>query len=443
MASREQEQHFLANKTITVSGAGISGLAFAISLHKLWSSISTSPPPPITLYERDHSAVPKNREGYSLSLRSDRPSAGIQTLQKMGLLDRMLEVSITGLEGDATLGENDTQERKGEGGFVVWDKEFRKIMKVQSKTPKGCPVAGMRIARKDLRRTLVESVEGLPDVEIRWGEAVTGVSSAPDGGVEIETSKGRVETCDILLACDGSSSKLRGILRPNDTLKFAGPTCVFGTTSIAGHHPSGRDDEFGSAISGAGPALFIAPVDHESMIWCLSWQVDEPLVPKKPPMSPEDSQALLDEARKIGGPAYGEQLLKMIDDTDPKTLTRFNAMDKQPFTHSGAYITAPNLSSLQGKVIFLGDANHAVSPFAGNGANLALMDGWDFAESLVQSESLEEAVGRYDKLTVGRAKRVIAMSHFSIRVMHATGWWLWFWMGVLRVIRFLFFKKGD
>lgn len=80
-----------------VAGAGISGLAFAFSLHKLWlsKSLDSAPPPLITLYKRDSCAVLEGREGYGLSLRNDRPSKGIQALQKMGLLDRMLEASIS------------------------------------------------------------------------------------------------------------------------------------------------------------------------------------------------------------------------------------------------------------------------------------------------------------------------------------------------------------
>lgn len=445
MAPTEQQRstpHFLVGKKIVIAGAGISGLTFTYSLHKLWPSISTSTPPPIVLYERDPSAVPKDREGYSLSLRSDRPSAGIQTLQQMGLLDRMLEVSITGMGGEG--GSGDGNGRKGEGGFCIWDREFSKIMKVHSKTPEGCPVAGMRIARADLRRTLVEAVEELSDVEIKWGEFITGTSSSTSSvrAVQVTTSNGNEQSCDVLLAADGSSSKLRTLLRPADILSFAGPTCICGTTSISAHHPSGHDEEFGTAISGDGPALFIAPVDHENMMWSLSWKVDEPPVPRKQPMSRESSEALLDEAKKKGA-VYGEKFKEMLDETDLKTLARFNAMDKQPFTHSGTYITATGLEALSGKVIFLGDANHAVSPFAGNGANLALMDGWDFAKCLTHAATLEDAIASYDKLAVGRAKRVISMSHFTIRVMHSSGWMLWVWMCVLRAIRWLFFKHGD
>ncbi|KAL1592816.1 3'-5' RNA exonuclease complex component [Paraconiothyrium brasiliense] len=440
MATSDTVQHFLAKETIVISGAGISGLAFAISLHKLWPSHSpNSSPPALTLYERDPCAVPPGREGYSLSLRSDRPSKGIQTLQKMGLLDRMLSTSIM------AMGQNEGKSDKG--GFCVWDKDFTKVFKVQSKTPTGCPVAGMRIARADLRRTLVEAVEGLPGVSIKWDEGITAVAPAPstesgERTFQLTTSKGNTTSCTLLVAADGSSSKLRSLLRPDDGLHFAGPTCIYGVTSIQRHHPSKRHDEFGAAISGTGTACFVAPVDREKMLWCLSWIVPEPPVPKQRPLSEEDADALLMEAKEKGS-VFGEKHREMLEDTDVKSLTQFNAMDKQPFVHSGVYITAPGLESLTGRTIFLGDANHAVSPFAGNGANLALMDGWDSAESLAHSDDVEEAIREYDVLAVGRAKQIIRVSHFSIMVMHSKGWMLWFWLGFLKLMRLLFFKSVD
>jgi 2-polyprenyl-6-methoxyphenol hydroxylase-like FAD-dependent oxidoreductase len=54
--------------------------------------------------------------------------------------------------------------------------------------------------------------------------------------------------------------------------------------------------------------------------------------------------------------------------TDPSMLTMTNTRDKQPFSHVGS-------GRKFERVVFIGDSNHAISPFTGNEANMALMDG--------------------------------------------------------------------
>ncbi|KAF2470134.1 FAD/NAD(P)-binding domain-containing protein, partial [Lindgomyces ingoldianus] len=439
----------LSGKHIILAGAGISSLSFAISLHKLWPSLSNSnprsTPPRLTLYDRDSSAAPAGREGYSLSIRSDAPSAGVQTLLKMGMLEPMLERAVTSI--------GDEEEGSEKGGFVVWDHGWREVLKVRSKVPVGCPVSGMRVSRKALRQTLVEAAEELEGVEIIWGTAITGLSPAPsadrgistgngNGDILVHLSNSHTATCDLLIDASGSSSKPRTLLRPTDTLQFAGPVVIAGTCPLS-TSPSTSSHDYGMILPGTGHCLFIAPINSTGLGWALSWKQGDPVTPKKQPLEVDEVVALLEEARQKGVPAFGPRFAQMLDQTQKGSVMMFNAMDKPGFAHTSdpTYITSPSpaLQSLAGKVVFLGDANHAVSPFAGNGANLAIMDGWAFAEALVQSTDAEEALKRYDGVAVRKAEKVVRMSHFVIRVAHSGGWALWGWMWVLRLLRLLFF----
>ncbi len=127
-------------------------------------------------------------------------------------------------------------------------------------------------------------------------------------------------------------------------------------------------------------------------------------------------------------------------------------MDKPAFAHSAGYVQVPALKKLEGKVIFLGDANHAVSPFAGNGANLALGDAWTLAESLLKDSSgnvcgfeqlLTAATKKYDAVAVGRARKVVKMSHMNISIMHSKGWVTYMWMLVLRVVSWVLLRNVE
>lgn len=137
---------------------------------------------------------------------------------------------------------------------------------------------------------------------------------------------------------------------------------------------------------------------------------------------------MLDEASQYAK-AFDPIHEHLVAHTDPSTVMVFNALDRPPFAHD---------LSATGNVVFLGDANHAVSPFAGNGANMALRDGWDLAESLVSAVELQEGVNEYDKRSMPRSLDTLKMSRWGITMAHSQGWRLWAFMCVMKVLGWWF-----
>lgn len=93
--------HHLAGKRIIVAGAGIAGLSFAVAFRRNWAaSFSPSLAPPSTvIYERESKETTVARTGYSMTIRSDGFSGGMQSTEKMGLLDKVVAASATGTQG--------------------------------------------------------------------------------------------------------------------------------------------------------------------------------------------------------------------------------------------------------------------------------------------------------------------------------------------------------
>lgn len=421
-ATSSQPNPFLAGKKIIVAGAGIAGLSFTIALRKQWSALISSlgsslAPLTIIIYEREPKKLTTDPEGYSVSIRSDPYSGGIQALSKLGLLEPMLRVSLTGIQTD-------------NGGFAIWDKNWNEILKLKPRlSDPNLPGPSMRIARKALRQILIDAVS--PGDVIHWGISCTGVVQLDNGKVQVQCSNGEMDECDILIAADGANSKIRAGIRPSDILSFAGAVCIAGQAIFPDGIPAPLNRDWGTVIGAGGVSLFASPVDEHIAIWSLSYLAPEPRERTNPPLSREQADQLkqeaLDRGRAIALPFHS-----LVQATDLSSLTIFNPKDKNPFAHVGSGQKCE-------QVIFIGDSNHAMSPFAGNGANMALMDGWELAEQLCKFRSLLDALTKYDSSSIPRSKSAIRMSHRVIAMAHAQGWRLTLYVLFLRIMKLFSF----
>ncbi|EFW14173.1 hypothetical protein D8B26_002454 [Coccidioides posadasii str. Silveira] len=410
----------LSGKKVAVVGAGISCLAFVKSLQKQWPQ--GQPFPEIIIYERDaQDAV--GREGYSISIRGDALSGGMQALEKMGLLDHALNASLTG-----------SQRPEERGSFGVWDPDWNRLLEVgRPKCDTNQVELGMRIARDSLRRVLLDSVLESNSPDIRWSTQCVKVEKV-DGKVQLHLNDGKTDVCDLVIACDGANSKIRECLRPDDKLSYAGAVMIIGTARFPeGQVPAPANKDWGLVLGGKnGVGLFVSPIDSSSAVWSLSYMAPEPRERINPPMPKEQLDNLIQEVLDRGT-SFTEPFQTLVRATDPSTLRLFNAMDKQPFQHSHC-TDVP--------VIFIGDSNHAMSPFAGNGANMALLDGWDLAEQLCRAQSLESALEAYDKSSIGRSQNAIAGSRWAISMGHATGFRLFGYGIALKLASLIMALRG-
>jgi 2-polyprenyl-6-methoxyphenol hydroxylase-like FAD-dependent oxidoreductase len=237
----------------------------------------------------------------------------------------------------------------------------------------------------------------------------------------------------LLIIADGASSKLRAYLRPNDHLEYSGAVLRGGLSRFNDKLPTPIHKDWGFALSGDGVSCFVSPVDDQSLVWAVGHLEDEQ-VPAIDRDSVDDAKAVILRARALGT-RFSEPFKTIVDHTDLTTIMCLNAKDKMPFKHDKIL---PTIAA-----VFIGDSNHALSPFAGYGANLALCDGWDLAERLTMAgaaergSSLAEAVAAYDAISVPRAVRIVRGSRARLKMGHGAGWKLWLFCIILAFGRFV------
>ena len=91
-------------------------------------------------------------------------------------------------------------------------------------------------------------------------------------------------------------------------------------------------------------------------------------------------------------------------------------------------------------MVLLGDAAHATTPFAGQGANQAVQDAYSLALKLEmlaagRLPSLSAALGEYERIRKPVTRRIVAMSRYIGAMETASG--------PLMVLRDLMFSKSS
>jgi 2-polyprenyl-6-methoxyphenol hydroxylase-like FAD-dependent oxidoreductase len=387
---------FLCGKRIIVAGGGMAGSAFVAALNQLWDSSLKRPE--VIVFERENRQASIQQDPYVLTLNGGNQDEGLVALQQLELMDD--------IRAHTTLSS---------GAIRVWGDNWKELASINPKPYGDLPAATMRITRQDLKRILLEKAEKA-NATWRWACTCTAAEQLPSRQIRVTISDTEVgntltEDCDLLIAADGADSRIRASFQPHDMkLEYAGATQIGGISHFANGLPHPVHEDYGLQMSsGEGVCCIYTPFDKETIGWALS-RVEPEREAKSGPFTPEEFAALMGEALKTGS-MFSEPFRTVVEATNPATAFIRPAKERQPVRHG---------SRLR-EVVFIGDANHVLSPYEFVGANLALKDGWDLAEQICRNVSMEAAIAAYDKLSVPRAEHIIKHSHERIGFGHSTG----------------------
>jgi 2-polyprenyl-6-methoxyphenol hydroxylase-like FAD-dependent oxidoreductase len=374
----------MSTRDIAIVGAGLSGLVCARILQR--NGI------PVTVYESD--TTPDSRQqGGSLDIHED---TGQIALTAAGLYEEFRARTHIGGEDMRML-----------------DKTGR--VHIDRREPAGGS-GRPEIDRTELRQLLVESLE--PGT-IKWGHKI--VAARPDTARHaLEFADGSVVRAGLVVGADGAWSRVRPLLtraKPS----YTGITLVeMRMTDAVTKHPealalTGRGSFFmlsdnkyigghGGSTIAFGCGLRIAE----------NWVADSGIDWH----DPESARAAL---------------LREFPDWAPALTDLIRECDDDVFWPRPIYALPTGLTWARVPgVTLVGDAAHLMSPFAGEGANIALIDGADLAREIIDNADVETALAQYENTMFPRGAKSAASSQKGLDMMFVDG----------RPIKMIAFFKG-
>lgn len=212
----------------------------------------------------------------------------------------------------------------------------------------------INIQQYHVEERLVEAIDRLPDVELRWGHRLTGLETRDDGAtLSVATAAGSYAIrTDWVVACDGSRSPTRAMLGLDFDGRVFEDNFLIADIRIKGERPAERWFWFDPPFFAGQSALVHKQPDN---VWRLDFQLGWD-VDRTAAILPEHVEPLV---RGMLGP-------DVAFEREWYSVYTFQCRRMARFVHD--------------RVIFAGDSAHLVSPFGARGCNGGLADvanlGW-------------------------------------------------------------------
>ncbi|GAB1690991.1 NAD(P)/FAD-dependent oxidoreductase [Krasilnikovia sp. M28-CT-15] len=335
---------------VTIIGAGLGGLTLARVLHVHGI--------PSTIYELDASPHARTQGG----MLDIHDYNGQVAVKAAGLFEQFKKIIHPGGEATRILDKHGTvhTDEPGDDGDDVG----------------GRP----EVDRGDLRKMLLDS---LPEGTIHWGTKVTAVTSRGSGH-ELTFADGSTTTTALLVGADGAWSRVRPLLSDAKPAYTGVSFIELEHHDAAKRHP-GPAKTVGAGMLfalGAGQGFLAHAETDGSLHIYIALTKPADWIDSVDWTDNDKGKAVLLAEFADWAPEFHALITEADGALVPRTI---NAL---PIQHRWNRVPG---------VTLLGDAAHVMSPFAGEGANLAMLDGAELGKTIAAHPgNIEAALAAYE-----------------------------------------------
>lgn len=254
------------------------------------------------------------------------------------------------------------------------------------------PANTITIQRGHLTRALREKALNA-GVKIEWNKRLRDVQIIDDNNVVAKFEDGSEVAANVLIACDGIHSQVRQAVLPNS------PHPAF--TGLLSCSAYSRDTDLPSSdgqieMIFAKKAFFSYLVKPDGNVFWFA-NLNESATPNRGELEMKDNE-------------WWHKRLKDTFADDQLFISNIIDKSQTPIIGYPIYDLATIPEWQKGPVCLIGDAAHAPSPSAGQGASMALEDGLVMAQCLRDIVDTKAALARFVELRKERAEKIVAQS---------------------------------
>lgn len=321
------------NKTIGIIGGGPGGLMLGLLLQQKGFDF--------TIFEKSDVNVNQARGG-SLDIHAE---SGQLPLIEAGLIEQFK--ALARFEGEDT---------------KVVDKKGRVYYEETAEGEGGRP----EIDRGELCDLIYQQID---PKHIQYGYEFEAMTKLENGKTQVTFTNGEQKTFDLVVGSDGAFSKVRQYLS-EEPIIYTGVSFVeLSVPNVKEDYPDlAQYNKNGKMMAFGGNQLILGQLNGDGRIVVyIAYQLDQAGLDEYKALSKEElKQRLLEEYQD-----WDEALLKYIQYSDDNIM--FRRIYRLPIGFKWDHVN---------NVTLIGDAAHLMSPFAGEGVNMALYDAYLLANAL-------------------------------------------------------------